>query len=231
MRILICEDEIDLADGLCAILKGNKYSVDVVYDGEEALTYLEAENYDAVVLDIMMPKVDGITVLKTIRENGNSIPVIMLTAKSELDDKIVGLDSGADDYLTKPFEVKELLARLRAITRRKENVTDNVLTFGNITLNRTTFELSSEKGNYKLTNKEFQMLEMLMSTPSNIISADTFMDKIWGYDTDSDISVVWVYISYLRKKLAKLDADVGGYKWKVNLEKSLSIFQLELSPL
>ena len=208
MRILICEDEIDLADGLFAILKGNKYSVDVVYDGEEALTYLEAENYDAVVLDIMMPKVDGITVLKTIRENGNSIPVIMLTAKSELDDKIVGLDSGADDYLTKPFEVKELLARLRAITRRKENVTDNVLTFGNITLNRTTFELSSAKDNYKLTNKEFQMLEMLMSTPSNIISADTFMDKIWGYDTDSDISVVWVYISYLRKKLAKLEADV-----------------------
>ena len=208
MRILICEDEIDLADGLCAILKGNKYSVDVVYDGEEALTYLEAENYDAVVLDIMMPKVDGITVLKTIRENGNSIPVIMLTAKSELEDKVVGLDCGADDYLTKPFEVKELLARLRAITRRKENITDNVLTFGNITLNRTTFELSSEMGNYKLTNKEFQMLEMLMSTPSNIISADTFMDKIWGYDTDSDISVVWVYISYLRKKLAKLEADV-----------------------
>ncbi|MFT4445752.1 response regulator transcription factor [Parvimonas sp. G1967] len=207
MRILICEDEIDLADGLSAILKGNKYSVDVVYDGEEALTYLEAENYDAVVLDIMMPKVDGITVLKTIREQGNSIPVIMLTAKSELDDKIVGLDSGADDYLTKPFEVKELLARLRAITRRKENITDNVLTFGNITLNRTTFELSSAKGNYKLTNKEFQMLEMLMSTPSNIISADTFMDKIWGYDTDSDISVVWVYISYLRKKLAKLEAN------------------------
>ncbi|EGV11079.1 response regulator transcription factor [Parvimonas sp. G1425] len=207
MRILICEDEIDLADGLSAILKGNKYSVDVVYDGEEALTYLEAENYDAVVLDIMMPKVDGITVLKTIREQGNSIPVIMLTAKSELDDKIVGLDSGADDYLTKPFEVKELLARLRAITRRKENITDNVLTFGNITLNRTTFELSSAKGSYKLTNKEFQMLEMLMSTPSNIISADTFMDKIWGYDTDSDISVVWVYISYLRKKLAKLEAN------------------------
>ena len=208
MRILICEDEIDLADGLSTILKGNKYSVDVVYDGEEALNYLEAENYDAVILDIMMPKVDGITVLKTIRENGNSIPVIMLTAKSQLDDKIIGLDSGADDYLTKPFEVKELLARLRAITRRKDNVTDNVLTFGNITLNRTNFELSSEKGSYKLTNKEFQMLEMLMSTPSNIISADTFMDKIWGYDTDSDISVVWVYISYLRKKLAKMEANV-----------------------
>ena len=208
MRILICEDEIDLADGLSTILKGNKYSVDVVYDGEEALNYLEAENYDAVILDIMMPKVDGITVLKTIRENGNSIPVIMLTAKSQLDDKIIGLDSGADDYLTKPFEVKELLARLRAITRRKDNVTDNVLTFGNIALNRTTFELSSKKESFKLTNKEFQMLEMLMSTPSNIISADTFMDKIWGYDSDSDISVVWVYISYLRKKLAKMEADV-----------------------
>lgn len=208
MRILICEDEIDLADGLSTILKGNKYSVDVVYDGEEALNYLEAENYDAVILDIMMPKVDGITVLKTIRENGNSIPVIMLTAKSQLDDKIIGLDSGADDYLTKPFEVKELLARLRAITRRKDNVTDNVLTFGNIALNRTTFELSSKKESFKLTNKEFQMLEMLMLTPSNIISADTFMDKIWGYDTDSDISVVWVYISYLRKKLAKMEADV-----------------------
>ena len=159
MRILICEDEIDLADGLCAILKGNKYSVDVVYDGEEALTYLEAENYDAVVLDIMMPKVDGITVLKTIRENGNSIPVIMLTAKSELEDKVIGLDCGADDYLTKPFEVKELLARLRAITRRKETVTDNVLTFGNITLNRTNFELSSEKGSYKLRN--FKCLKCL----------------------------------------------------------------------
>lgn len=208
MRILICEDEIDLADGLSTILKGNKYSVDVVYDGEEALNYLEAENYDAVILDIMMPKVDGITVLKTIRENGNSIPVIMLTAKSQLDDKIIGLDSGADDYLTKPFEVKELLARLRAITRRKDNVTDNVLTFGNITLNRTTFELSYKKESFKLTNKEFQMLEMLMLTPSNIIPADTFMDKIWGYDTDSDISVVWVYISYLRKKLAKMEADV-----------------------
>ena len=208
MRILICEDEIDLADGLSTILKGNKYSVDVVYDGEEALNYLEAENYDAVILDIMMPKVDGITVLKTIRENGNSIPVIMLTAKSQLDDKIIGLDSGADDYLTKPFEVKELLARLRAITRRKDNVTDNVLTFGNITLNRTTFELSSKKESFKLTNKEFQMLEMLMLTPSNIIPADTFMDKIWGYDTDSDISVLFPVIFYLRKKLAKLDADV-----------------------
>lgn len=208
MRILICEDEIDLADGLSAILKSSNYSVDTVYDGEEALMYLDAENYDAVILDIMMPKVDGITVLKTIRERGNSIPVIMLTAKSEIDDKVVGLDYGADDYLTKPFNTKELLARLRAITRRQSNITDNILSFGNITLNRTTFELSSKNKSFKLASKEFQMLEMFMANPSHIISADTFMDKIWGYDTDSDVSVVWVYISYLRKKLSSIGANV-----------------------
>lgn len=208
MRILVCEDEVELADGLCAILKSNKYSVDVVYDGQQALIYLEAENYDAVVLDIMMPKVDGLTVLKTIRENKNNIPVILLTAKSEIEDKVEGLDFGADDYLTKPFNAKELLARLRAITRRKENFTDNILSFGNITLNRTTFEISSLNKSFKLTSKEFQMLEMFMSNPSNIISADTFMDKIWGYDTDTDISIVWVYISYLRKKLLSLDANI-----------------------
>lgn len=208
MRILVCEDEIELADGLCAILKSNKYSVDAVYDGENALMYLEAENYDAVILDIMMPKVDGITVLKTIRKNKNNIPVILLTAKSEIEDKVEGLDVGADDYLTKPFNAKELLARLRAITRRKENFTDNILSIGNITLNRTTFEVSTLDKSFKLTSKEFQMLEMFMSNPSNIISADTFMDKIWGYDTDTDISIVWVYISYLRKKLSSLNANV-----------------------
>ncbi|MCI5997532.1 MAG: response regulator transcription factor [Peptoniphilaceae bacterium] len=208
MRILICEDEIDLADGLSTILKGNNYSVDTVYDGEQALIYLEAENYDAVVLDIMMPKVDGITVLKTIRKKGNNIPVLMLTAKSQIEDKVEGLDFGADDYLTKPFDIKELLARLRSITRRQSNITDNILSFGNITLNRTTFELSSKDGSFKLASKEFQMLEMFMLTPSHLISVDTFMDKIWGYDTESDISVVWVYISYIRKKLISLNANV-----------------------
>ena len=211
MRILVADDDREIVELLNIYLHNEGYDVIKAYNGHQALSYIKNDvdhEIGLIILDIMMPKVDGITVLKTIRENGNSIPVIMLTAKSELEDKVVGLDCGADDYLTKPFEVKELLARLRAITRRKETVTDNVLTFGNITLNRTNFELSSEKGSYKLTNKEFQMLEMLMSTPSNIISADTFMDKIWGYDTDSDISVVWVYISYLRKKLAKLEADV-----------------------
>ena len=178
-----------------------------VYDNEiksylyEALSCYSVGAYRACVI---------ISVIGGVHDLHNKLKNLASSYKdfSELEDKVIGLDCGADDYLTKPFEVKELLARLRAITRRKETVTDNVLTFGNITLNRTNFELSSEKGSYKLTNKEFQMLEMLMSTPSNIISADTFMDKIWGYDTDSDISVVWVYISYLRKKLAKLDADV-----------------------
>jgi len=207
-KLLVVDDEPKIREVIREYAEFNGYEVTEAEDGMSAVGLCKLNKYDLVILDIMMPKVDGITVLKTIRENGNSIPVIILTAKSQLDDKIIGLDSGADDYLTKPFEVKELLARLRAITRRKDNVTDNVLTFGNITLNRTTFELSSKKESFKLTNKEFQMLEMLMSTPSNIISADTFMDKIWGYDTDSDISVVWVYISYLRKKLAKMEADV-----------------------
>lgn len=208
MRVLICEDEIDLADGLCAILKSNKYSVDTVYDGEQALIFLESENYDAVILDIMMPKVDGISVLKTIRAKGNSVPVIILTAKSEIEDKVQGLDFGADDYLTKPFNAKELLARVRAITRRKENLTDNILSIGNVKLNRTTFSLTTEDKSFKLTSKEFQMIEMLMSNPYRVISTETFMDKIWGYDTDTDISIVWVYISYLRKKLISLNANI-----------------------
>ncbi len=208
MKILVVEDERDLNRIITKHLKRNNYSVDSCFDGGEALDFVSYSDYDLIITDIMMPNVDGYEFIKRLRESKNNTPVIMLTAKDTLEDKIVGLDSGADDYLTKPFEVKELLARLRAITRRKDNVTDNVLTFGNITLNRTTFELSSKKESFKLTNKEFQMLEMLMLTPSNIIPADTFMDKIWGYDTDSDISVVWVYISYLRKKLAKMEADV-----------------------
>lgn len=208
MRVLICEDEVDLAEGLSTILKSNKYSVDTVYDGQQALYFLENENYDVVILDIMMPKIDGITVLKTIRAKGNKIPVIMLTAKSEIEDKVEGLDFGADDYLTKPFNTKELLARLRAITRRKENLIDNIISIGNITLDKTTFELKSEENSFKLTSKEFQMLEMLMTNPSKIISAYTFMDKIWGYDTETDISIVWVYISHLRKKLSMLKANV-----------------------
>ncbi|MEG2017449.1 MAG: response regulator transcription factor [Clostridium sp.] len=208
MRLLLAEDEVELSNALVAILKHNNYSVDAVYNGQDALDYLESENYDGVILDIMMPKVDGLTVLKKLRTQGNNIPVLMLTAKSEIDDRVIGLDSGADDYLTKPFAMKELLARIRAMTRRQGDVSDMVINFENITLNRLTFELSSPKDSFRLANKEFQILEMLMINPNHLISTDRLMEKIWGYDSDAEISVVWVYISYLRKKLSALDAKV-----------------------
>ncbi|MEE1031847.1 MAG: response regulator transcription factor, partial [Ruminococcus sp.] len=169
--------------------------------------YLETDNYDAALLDIMMPKMDVITVLKKLRESGNPIPVIMLTAKSEVDDKVLGLDSGANDYLTKPFDTKELLARIRAMTRTQASV-NSKLHFGNITLDRATFELSSPTGNFRLANKEFQMMEILMSDPQHLISTERLMERIWGYDADAEINVVWVYISYLRKKLTALHANI-----------------------
>ena len=208
MRLLLAEDEKELSNALVAILKHNKYSVDAVYDGQEALDYLESDNYDGAILDIMMPKMDGISVLKALRENGNSIPVLMLTAKSEIDDKVIGLDCGADDYLTKPFNAKELLARIRSMTRRQSELTSTVLSFGNITLDRATFELASPQGRVPLTNKEFQMMEMLMINPKHLIKTEGFMEKIWGYDSESEINVVWVYISYLRKKLTAIGATV-----------------------
>ena len=207
MRILLAEDEIALAKALVKIFESNNYSIDAVHDGQDALDYLEAGNYDVAVLDIMMPKVDGITVLKTIRAEGNDIPVLMLTARSEIDDKVLGLDSGANYYLTKPFDAKELLAAVRAITRSGKEV-DAKLSFGNLTLDRASFELSSPSGSVKLANKEFQMMELLMAKPGNVISVDTFMDHIWGYDTDTESNVVWVYISYLRKKLSSLGSNV-----------------------
>ncbi|MBQ4564055.1 MAG: response regulator transcription factor [Lachnospiraceae bacterium] len=207
MRILLAEDEQSLARALVRILEKNNYSAQAVYNGVDALKHLETGNYDAVILDIMMPGLDGITVLKRLRAQGNQIPVMMLTAKSEIDDKVLGLDSGANDYLTKPFDTKELLARLRVITRSQTAV-DSRLTVGNITLDRATYELSSPNGNFRLANKEFQMLEMLMSNPHHLISTERFMEKIWGYDTNVEISVVWVYISYLRKKLSMLGANI-----------------------
>lgn len=208
MRILLVEDERELSNALVAILTRSNYSVDAVYDGEDALYYLDTEIYDVVILDIMIPKIDGIQVLKTIRQSGNKTPVIMLTAKSQIDDKVVGLDAGADDYLTKPFATKELLARLRAISRRGEELTQSVLTFGNINLNRTTFELYSDYGNFRLANKEYQIMEMLLLNKDHLISTEKFMDKIWGYDSEAEINVVWVHISFLRKKLSQLKANI-----------------------
>ena len=177
MRILLAEDERPLAKALVKIFEKNNYSADAVYNGEDALNYLELGDYDAAVLDIMMPKMDGITVLKKVRESGSRIPVLLLTAKSEIDDKVLGLDSGANYYLTKPFDTKELLAAVRAITRSQSG-TDSRLTFGNITLDRATFELSSPSGSFRLANREFQMMEILISDPHHIISVERFMEKI-----------------------------------------------------
>lgn len=208
MRLLLAEDERSLSKAIITILQRNNYSADAVYNGKEALDYLSYGNYDAVILDIMMPKLDGISVLKKLREQGNTIPVLMLTAKSEVDDKVLGLDSGANDYLTKPFNTKELLARIRAMTRNQFEQIDSKMRFKNIVLDRSTFELSSPNGNFRLANKEFQMMEMLMVNPRCLISTERFLEKIWGYDSDVEINVVWVYISYLRKKLLALNANV-----------------------
>lgn len=208
MRLLLAEDEKSLSKAIITILQKNNYSADAVYDGKEALDYLASGNYDGVILDIMMPKLDGISVLKKLREQGNKIPVLMLTAKSEVDDKVLGLDSGANDYLTKPFNTKELLARIRAMTRNLNEQMDSKIKFGNIVLDRATFELSSPDGNFRLANKEFQMMEMLMMNPRCLISAERFLEKVWGYDSEVEINVVWVYISYLRKKLAALHANI-----------------------
>ena len=208
MRLLLAEDEKELSKALCAILKHNNYSVDAVYDGQDALDYGLDENYDGIILDLMMPKKNGLEVLEELRKAGVSTPVLILTAKTQLEDKIAGLDKGADDYLTKPFATGELLARIRAMTRRKSEFTPNLMTFGNLSLNRETFELSSPSGTVRLGNKEFQMLELLMDNPGRLISTEQFMERIWGYETEAEINVVWVYISYIRKKLAGLDANV-----------------------
>jgi len=207
MRVLLADDEKALSKVIVKILEKNNYSVDAVYDGEEASDYLESGNYDIVILDIMMPKRDGIEVLKRARNAGISVPILMLTAKSEIEDRVLGLDCGANDYLAKPFDSRELLARIRVLTRSKgENQTK--IAYGNISLDRTTYELVSPTGSFRLANKEFQMMEYFLSNPHKIISTDRFMEKIWGFDSDAEINVVWVYISYLRKKLTALQANI-----------------------
>ncbi len=207
MRILLAEDERPLARAVVKILEKNNYSADAVFNGTDALDYLAAGNYDAVILDIMMPVMDGLTALRKLRSSGSTIPVLLLTAKSEVDDKVLGLDTGANYYLTKPFDTRELLATLRVITRAQTQG-DSRLTLGNITLDRSSYELSSPQGSFRLTNKEFQMMELFLSHPRQIFSAERFMEKIWGFDSEAEINVVWVYVSYLRKKLSALQANV-----------------------
>ena len=206
--ILIAEDDMDIVELLSLYLSGEGYRILSAVDGQQALTLMETQKVDLAILDIMMPKVDGIQVLRQLRGRGSRLPVLLLTAKAEVDDKVLGLDSGANDYLTKPFASQELLARIRAMTREQTAQTTSQLHVGNVTLDRATFELSTPSGSLRLANKEFQMLELLMCNPRNLISTERFLEKIWGYDNEAEINVVWVYISYLRKKLAALHSNV-----------------------
>lgn len=208
MKLLFAEDEYELSEAVTDVLKHHKYSVDPVYDGEDALNYALSGSYDGIILDIMMPKLSGIEVLEKLRKAECNTPVLLLTAKSEVDDKVCGLDTGADDYLTKPFDMRELLARVRAMLRRKEDFTPNLLKCGNITLNQKNYELSGNGKSFALSSLEYKLMEVLMLNKGFYMSSEALLIKVWGYDTDTEIGIVWVYISYLRKKLAALGANV-----------------------
>ncbi|OUO81108.1 DNA-binding response regulator [Blautia sp. An249] len=206
MRLLLAEDEKEMADALEAVLKHNRYLVDTVSNGTDAYDWIRNTDYDGVILDIMMPQMSGLEVLERIRREGNPVPVLLLTAKSEVDDKVQGLDLGADDYLTKPFAMKELLARIRAMTRRKPQITANLLQIGELVLNRETFQLEYKNKSLYLGKKEYQMMELFMENPGMFISQEQIFSRIWGYNSETNSQVVWVNISYLRKKIADLQA-------------------------
>ena len=222
MKLLYAEDEISMSEAIVDILEYHNYTVDAVYDGDAALEYARTEQYDGIILDIMMPYRSGLEVLKMLRREGRRTPVLLLTARSEVEDRITGFDSGADDYLPKPFDMGELLARVRAMLRRKEDYTPSVLTFGNISLDSRSFELKGKEGSVFLPKLEYQLMELLMLNKGIYLSTEDVLVKVWGYDTDVEIGVVWVYISYLRKKLAELNADIV-IKAKRNIGYTLEI--------
>lgn len=207
MKLLLAEDEKALSDALVAVLKRNDYSVKAVHDGISALRQLESEIFDGAILDVMMPGTDGITVLRTLREKGNKMPVMILTAKSEVEDKVTGFDNGANDYLPKPFDTRELLARIRVMMRVQNLQADETSNVGNIRLNQTTLEISSESSSFRLSGKEFQMMRLFMTNPGIPIPAETFMDKAWGTG-GGETQAVRAYIAFLRKKLNALHADI-----------------------
>lgn len=208
MRVLLAEDTIELANALTAVLTHNKYAVDTVHNGTDALENGLSGIYDIILLDIMMPGIDGLEVLKQLRCEGISTPVLILSARCDLDDRINGLDCGADDYLPKPFATTELLARMRALLRRNENYLSDVLTVGNLSLDTATYELSTPSDVIRLNNKEFQLMSCLMRNPNRVFSADELMTKIWGWDYQTDMNVFWTNITYLRRKLEQLHANV-----------------------
>ena len=210
MHILIIEDEEQLCRSVAEGLRIDGYETDICFDGDEGLCLCMTENYDLILLDLNLPGTDGLEILRQFREHNTNTPVLILSARDQIEDKVNGLDLGANDYLTKPFDTKELLARIRAMTRSANaNIhADSSMHVGNITLDTASYELSSPSGSYKLANKEYQMMEMMMANPKQLISTERFMEKIWGYDSEAEINVVWVYISYLRKKLEALNADI-----------------------
>lgn len=209
MRLLIVEDDRDIVKALTALFEHNNYSVDAVYNGNDGYDYALEGNYDGIILDIMMPGMDGLEVLRALRGAGVRTPVLLLTARGDVEDKVNGLDAGADDYLPKPFAAGELLARVRAMLRRRENYQDDILEFQGLSLNPATFELIFQNRNLRLVSREFQMLQLLMQSPGTVISTEQFMERIWGWDSEVEVSIVWVYISNLRKKIDKLGAPVN----------------------
>lgn len=208
MRLLIAEDDRDIAKALTALFEHDNYSVDAVHNGNDAYDFCMEGNYDGIVMDIMMPGMSGLEVLQAIRSGGIKTPVLLLTAKSDIEDRVNGLDAGADDYLPKPFAASELLARVRAMLRRRESYQTTVLQFEGLTLDVSSFELGFQNNAIRLVSREFQMLQLLMQSPGIVISTEQFMERIWGWDSDVEVSIVWVYISNLRKKFDKLGAPV-----------------------
>ncbi|HCS94937.1 MAG TPA: DNA-binding response regulator [Clostridiales bacterium] len=205
MKLLLAEDEVDLSAAIKQILEIGGYAVDAVFNGDDALYYAENGSYDGVILDVMMPGLDGITVVKKLREHGYGVPVLILTARAEIDDKVLGLDSGADDYLTKPFAAKELLARVRALTRRKAE-TLSAVTFGGVTLDPETCELRAASESVRLTNKEYRLMEYLIRNHNAVLSTERIFGQVWDSEAEAELSVVWVFISALRKKLKNIGA-------------------------
>ena len=208
MRILIAEDEVTIARALKVMLEKNKYAVDMVHNENDALDYIQAVGYDALVLDIMMPGKDGIEVLKAARAGGNTTPALFLTAKAEVADRVAGLDAGADDYLPKPFAASEFLARVRALTRRSNTYASSILSFGNVTLDCSQYLLKTILGEVRLNNKEYQLMELFLRHPRQVFSSEHLMEKVWGLDSEAEMDVVWTYIGFLRRKLRQIGADI-----------------------